>query len=115
MKKEKYELMLQDFLGTKKYKELNQYTIKRIKQDFEKQTKYVTKKLVYANHTAILIIAALKAKDAPDSEILKNLHINDLDSNKFFIEEDFEKFLDVYSEYINIISEEIKKRRGECV
>lgn len=62
MKKEKYELMLQEFLGTKKYKELKQYTIKRIKRDFEKQT-------------------------------------------------GFEDFLDVYSEYINIISEEIRRRR----
>jgi len=113
MKKEKYEIMLEDFLGTKKYKELRQFTIKKIKEVFKKQTDYVNSKLIYANHSAILIIAALKANEASDSEILKNLHISDMNSNKYFIEEDIEKFLDVYSEYITLLTEAIKKRRTE--
>lgn len=111
MKKEKYEIMLEEFLGTKKYKELRQFTIKKIKEVFEKQTGYVTKKLIYANHSAILIIAALRAKDAGECEILDNLYINKMNTNKYFIEKDIDKFIDVYSEYINIITEEIKKRR----
>lgn len=113
MKKEKYELMLEEFLGIKKYKELRQFTLKRIKEVFEKQTGYVTKKLIYANHSAILIIAALRAKEAGKCEILDNLRINDMNSSKYFIEKDIDKFIDVYSEYINILTEEIKKRREE--
>lgn len=111
MKKEKYEIMLEDLLGTKKYKELKKFTIKKIKEIFNKQTGYVTRKLVYANHSAILIIATLKANNATDSEILKNLHISDMNSNKYFIEEDIEKFLNVYSEYIILVTDAIKKKR----
>ena len=113
MKKEKYELMLEEFLGTIKYKELREFTVKSVKEVFGKQTGYVTKKLIYANHSAILIIAALRAKEARECEILNNLHINDMNSSKYFIEKDIDKFIDVYSEYINIITEEIKKRRDE--
>ncbi|MBE5820647.1 MAG: hypothetical protein E7310_07580 [Clostridiales bacterium] len=113
MKKEKYELMLEEFLGTIKYKELREFTVKSVKEVFGKQTGYVTKKLIYANHSAILIIAALRAKEAGECEILNNLHINDMNSSKYFIEKDIDKFIDVYSEYINIITEEIKKRRDE--
>lgn len=105
--------MLKEFLGIKKYKELRQFTIKRIKEVFEKQTGYVARKLIYANHSAILIIAALRAEEVSDSEILKNLHINDMNSNKYFIEKDLDKFIDVYSNYINLISEEIKKKRKD--
>lgn len=36
MKKEKYEIMLEDLLETKKYKELKKFTIKRIKEVFNK-------------------------------------------------------------------------------
>lgn len=113
MKKNKYELILKDFLGVKKYKELRQFTTMRIKEVFEKQTGYVTNRLIYANHSAILIISALKAKEAGKCEILDNLHINDMNSSKYFIEKDIDKFIDVYSEYINIITEEIKKRKDK--
>lgn len=113
MKKERYEIILNDFLGTKKYKELRQFTIKRIEKVFGKQTGDITKKLIYANHSAILIIASLKVKDVEDYEILNNLHINDMNSNKYFIEKDIDKFIDIYSEYIDIITKEIKKRRNK--
>lgn len=112
MKKEKYEIMLEEFLGIEKYNELRQFTVKRVQEEFKKQTRFVTKKLIHANHTAILIIAALKATEASDIEILNNLHISDMHSNKYFIEQDINKFIDVYSEYINTISKEIKKRRN---
>lgn len=62
MKKEKYELMLEEFLGTIKYKELREFTIKRVKEVFGKQTRYVTKKLIYANHSAIFNNCCTKSK-----------------------------------------------------
>lgn len=113
MKKEKYELIIEEFLGTTKYKELRQFTLDNVKKVFGKQTKYVTKKLIYANHSAILIIAALRAKEAGKCEILDNLHINDMNNSKYFIEKDIDKFIDVYSEYIDIMTDEIKKRKDK--
>lgn len=109
MNKGKYEILIKQLLGPKKYRELRNYTLKRVQEKFNKQNKYVTEKIIYANHSAILIVAALKAKKAPNSKIVSSLHI-DLNNKEFFIEEDFENFLNVYSEYINILSEELKKR-----
>lgn len=109
MKKFKYEKMIEEILGNEKYKELKEYTIKRVKEKFEKQTKYIAKKLIYVNHSAILIIAILKTREASNEEISKKLYIN---SNKYFIEKDINKFIDVYSEYINIICKEINKTRS---
>jgi len=104
----KCDILLKEILGEQKFKELNDYTLKRVKEVFGKQTLYKTKKLVYANTSTVLIIGVVKAKEYDNDELLERLHINDLQSKMFFVEKDIDKFIAEFYEYINIIETNMK-------
>ena len=61
--------------------------------------KYITKKIVYANTSAVLIVGMVKDK----SKLEDYLHLKQLNSNQYFIEEDVNKFVEVFSDYINLV------------
>ena len=90
---------LKRVLGKEKYEELLTFTYKRVEAKFGKQPKFITKKIVYANMSAVLIVGMVKDK----SKLEDYLHLKQLNSNQYFIEVDVNKFVEVFSNYINLV------------
>lgn len=108
----KYEEYLKIILGRDKYIKMYNYTLKRIVEIFGEQEVDITQKIMYINHSAVLIIGILKSRNSDKKKIISSLHVNDLLSIDYFIEKDIDKFIEVYSEYIKIIENyDYKKRR----
>ena len=99
--------VLKKLLGEKQYKELIIYTRKRVKDVFGKQSIIVTKKLIYANNSAVLIIALLKARKYSDIIFFEKVNISSLQNNEYLIQNDINEFIKEYSKYINIIEESL--------
>ena len=97
---------LKRILGKEKYEKLLNFTNRRVEQEFGKQPKYITKKIVYANMSAVLIVGMVKDK----SKLEDYLHLKQLNSDKYFVEEDINKFVKEFSEYILLVENWRKNR-----
>lgn len=104
-----YHRVLKKILGKKKFNELSNYTLKRVNEVFGEKSKFTVRKLVYANTSAVLIIGLIKAKKYDNNKLFNALKIKELQSNEYFVENDIEKFIAEYSEYINLIAKNISK------
>lgn len=97
--------ILKKILGKKQYKELTNYTKKRVIDVFGKQPILVTKKLIYANNSAVLIIALLKTKKGYE----KGAYVSKKLDNKYLIEKNIENFTKEYARYIDLIEKNFAK------
>lgn len=102
--------VLKKLLGKKQYKELIVYTRKRVREVFGKQSILVTKKLIYANNSAVLIIALLKARKYSDSLFFEKVNVSLLQSNQYLIQNDINEFIEEYSIYIDVITAGLLKK-----
>lgn len=97
--------ILKKILGKKQYEELTNYTKKRVIDVFGKQPILVTKKLIYANNSAVLIIALLKTKKGYE----KGAYVSKKLDNKYLIEKNIENFTKEYTRYIDLIEKNFAK------
>lgn len=102
--------ILKKILGKKQYNELTNDTKKRVIEVFGKQSIIVTKKLIYANNSAVLIIALLKAKKYSDNKSFEKVFVNQLQNNQYLVEKNMDDFIQEYSRYINLIEKKMKSK-----
>lgn len=95
--------ILKKILGKKQYKELTNYTKKKVIDVFGKQPLLVTRKLIYANNAAVLIIAVLKTKKRYE----KGVYISGNLNNQYLIENNIEDFTKEYVKYIDLIEKKL--------
>lgn len=103
METKEYEKILNKILGGKKYAQLCDLTFTKIEEKFKGQDIFTAKKIAHTNHIAILIIGLLTRKNTEKCDIIKKLDLKNTLSNKYLVEDDFEKFTEFYSEYIDDI------------
>jgi len=98
-----YEQILSHILGKEKYKQLCQLTFMKIEEKFEEINIVSASKIAYTNHLAIFIIGILKSKNIEKDKIIKSLEQKDELINPYLIEENLDKFIQIYSEYIEMV------------
>ena len=96
--------ILKKILGKEQYKELTNYTKKKVIDIFGKQPVLVTRKLIYANNSAVLIIALLKTKRRYE----KGAYISKKINNQYLIENNIKDFTKEYARYVDLIEKNIK-------
>lgn len=102
--------ILKKILGKKQYRELTNYTEKRVSEVFGKQSILVTKKLIYANNSAVLIIALLKARKYSDSIFFEKVNVSQLQNSQYLVQNDINEFIEEYLQYINIIVKSLDRK-----
>lgn len=98
-----YTITLKKILGKEKYEELVDYTFKNIQDKFGNIRIDKATKIAKINHQFLVIIALLKAKEFKDNEIIEVLHWNKKKSFKFVVSNNFEDFIKIYKEYLDLI------------
>ncbi len=103
MEIEEYEKILNKILGKEKYAELCNLTFAKIEEKFKSEDIVTAKKIAHTNHLAILIIGLLARKNTEKCDVIKKLDLKNTLGSKYLIEDNFEKFIEFYSDYINDI------------
>ncbi len=98
-----YTITLKKILGKEKYEELVDYTFKNIQDKFGNIRINKATKIAKINHQFLVIIALLKAKEFKDNEIIEVLHWNKKKSFKFVVSNNFDDFIKIYKEYLDLI------------
>lgn len=103
--------VLKDLLGKEKYKKLKSFTKRRIKEEFKNLSIMKIVKLIYINHATLLIISGVKASNDNTKNFEQYINLNYGQRDKCLINPDLDSFIEEYSEYINYLVEQIKKKR----
>ena len=104
--------MLKDLLGKEKYKKLKNFTKRRIKEEFMGLNFMKVIKLTYTNHATLLIICGVRALKNNEKNFEQYINLNYEQRNKCLINPELNGFIEEYSEYINYLVDEIKKKRN---
>ena len=106
---EEYEKILKKILGKEKYAQLCNLTFAKIEEKFKGEDIVTARKIAHTNHLAILIIGLLAGKNTEKCYAIKRLDLRNTLGSRYLVEDNFEKFTELYSEYIN----DIKKYNQE--
>lgn len=103
-----YTILLERMLGKENHDKLFNYTIKNIREKFGNINLDKAMDILNINHQVLLIISIFKMQGIKDDKILEILHWNDKKSFKYIVVENYNEFLELYGEYINLIVSFIK-------
>lgn len=98
-----YTITLKKILGKEKYEELVDYTVKNIRNKFGNIKADKAVNIAKVNHQFLVIIALLKAKNFEDNVIIEFLHWNKKKSFKYVVTNNFDDYIKIYKDYLDLI------------